>query len=230
MATMPRRRRFGALRAEVMGCPAALISDQFGSLFGTTSEGGTYGYGNVLRLQPTSDTNGTIAPIALWSFAGGTDGGYPTAITMDVHGSLYGTLAVGNGLDSAGSIYMLSASAGKWQLSNLFQFSGGVAGSNPSALSLAGEGRVVGTATGGGANACLAKRPQEPCGVAFALSKSPSGSSHWHESIISDFAPTPSANGLSGPLLQNARGGYYGVTSLGGAYKFRHGCFHASVN
>ncbi len=53
---------------------AGLVAGPDGTLYGTTSEGGTYGYGVVYELT----TNGVS--LALWNFGNGTDGAFSATI------------------------------------------------------------------------------------------------------------------------------------------------------
>jgi uncharacterized repeat protein (TIGR03803 family) len=69
---------------------AGLIIDGADNLYGTTSSGGTHGYGTVFELLPGA--GGSWSEKLLHSFnAGGTDGYNPAAnLTMDGSGNLYG--------------------------------------------------------------------------------------------------------------------------------------------
>ena len=69
---------------------AGLIFDAAGNLYGTTYEGGTYGYGTVFELTPTR--GGGWTETVLHSFGNGTDGDVPYAgLIFDAAGNLYGT-------------------------------------------------------------------------------------------------------------------------------------------
>lgn len=68
---------------------AGVTRDQAGNLYGTTTAGGTIGYGTVYKLGP----DGSFT--TLHSFSRGTDGAVPYA-RVTLHGdSLYGTTALG---------------------------------------------------------------------------------------------------------------------------------------
>jgi uncharacterized repeat protein (TIGR03803 family) len=72
-----------------------LIFDRSGHLYGTTSGGGTYGFGTVFQLTPIL---GGWQESVLYNFQGGADGGTPFAgVTLDSQGNLYGTTAGGGG-------------------------------------------------------------------------------------------------------------------------------------
>lgn len=69
---------------------AALARDSQGNLYGTTTLGGAYGYGNVFKLTPT----GTFT--SLHDFTGGTDGAKPTAgVFVDASGNVWGAASSG---------------------------------------------------------------------------------------------------------------------------------------
>ena len=70
--------------------PFAGVIDVGGKLYGTTWNGGVYGYGTVYSLDLKADTEKV-----LHSFGNGTDGKSPTADLIDVKGTLYSTTAAG---------------------------------------------------------------------------------------------------------------------------------------
>jgi uncharacterized repeat protein (TIGR03803 family) len=76
-----------------MGPSSSLTMDAARNLYGTTYQGGAYGYGSVFEL---TFSNGTWTYGTLHDFSGGSDGAYPIAgVTLDANGNLYGT--AGNG-------------------------------------------------------------------------------------------------------------------------------------
>lgn len=72
-----------------------------GTLYGTTDNGGTYGFGTVFSIS----TSGTEQ--VLHSFGSGPDGAYPRARLIDVNGTLYGT-TTGGGTHGNGTVYALT--------------------------------------------------------------------------------------------------------------------------
>ena len=88
---------------------AGLTWSPSGSLYGTTSEGGTPGYpgvGIVFALTPSG--GGSWTETILHSFEGNADGSYPMAgITLDNVGALYGTTEIG-GADDIGTVWKIT--------------------------------------------------------------------------------------------------------------------------
>ncbi|HVM92550.1 MAG TPA: choice-of-anchor tandem repeat GloVer-containing protein [Terriglobales bacterium] len=66
-----------------------LVQDEQGNLYGTTLEGGAYGYGTIFELT----ASGTLHVI--FNFPGGTGGEYPYGLFRDTEGNLYGTAGGG---------------------------------------------------------------------------------------------------------------------------------------
>ena len=110
-----------------------------GSLYSTTSAGGTTGYGNVFQLQPQltacRSVNCPWRQTVLYEFQGGTDGGAPQYgdLTFDRSGALYGT-AVAGGLtncegNTCGVVFKLTKSGNSWMESVAYSFTGGNDGS-----------------------------------------------------------------------------------------------------
>ncbi len=87
------------------GVPYAGLIDVNGTLYGTTSAGGTYGFGTVFSIS----TGGTEQ--VLHSFGKGSDGSAPNAGLLDVNGTLYGTTVLG-GRRGDGTVFSIST-AGK---------------------------------------------------------------------------------------------------------------------
>jgi uncharacterized repeat protein (TIGR03803 family) len=71
------------------GPEAEMTFDSAGNLYGTTTGGGAYRYGNVFRLSPSS---GGWSYTSLYDFTNGSDGGNPHSnVLIDANGNLFGT-------------------------------------------------------------------------------------------------------------------------------------------
>src|SRR3974390_1040064 len=130
---------------------SGVINDSSGNLFGTTADGGVFAAGNVFELA----YNGTTyTETTLYSFTGGSDGGYPTdALIMDAAGNLYGPPYFGGtgncfGTNSGcGVVFELVKSSGYAEIV-LYRFLGGIDGGAPFAsLASDGSGNLYGTTT-----------------------------------------------------------------------------------
>jgi uncharacterized repeat protein (TIGR03803 family) len=134
---------------------AGLLRDKKGNLYGTTTGGGSQGYGTVFKVT----SNG--AETVLHSFTS-SDGFYPIAnLVRDAKGNLYGTTEFG-GSHGSGTVFVLTA-AGTEKV--LHSFAGGVDGGNPTAgLVFGPQGKLYGTTSAGGNSSCVGG-----CGVVFEL-------------------------------------------------------------
>jgi uncharacterized repeat protein (TIGR03803 family) len=172
------------------------IMDAGGNLYGTTFNGGTFGFGTVFELAKGS---GTIT--TLWSFEGTKfgDGANPYGgLVMDASGNLYGTTTIG-GAFNYGTVFELAA--GSTTLTILASFTNTNGSSPHGTLTLDSSGNLYGTAQGGGTS---------NDGVIFEVA---AGSG-----TITDLASFNRTNG-QGPLaglLMDASGNLYGTTQKGG--------------
>jgi uncharacterized repeat protein (TIGR03803 family) len=163
---------------------ASLIIGPQGSLFGTTTAGGAYGYGTVFELSNPFGTAWTES--VLYSFFG-ANGQYPQAnVVFGPNGALYGTTEGGG--DDGGTVFELApptGSGGPWTETVLYDFSNDSRGVNApfSAVLIGSNGVLYATATGNLSN-----------GGVVALEPPPAAGGSWKESTIVKFG-TPSAAG-----------------------------------
>lgn len=195
---------------------ANLILDLSGNLYGTTSEGGAYGYGTVFELVARS--SGGWAERILHSFNNiGAGGAYPSArLVFDTLGNLYGTAFAGGsgstcGPYGCGTVFELSPTTnGSWNEKILHTFAhNGTDGFAPeSNLIFDALGNLYGTTYGGGAHGF---------GTVFQLTATISG--EWLETKLYDFNNdgVDGINPNSGLIFDSA-GNLYGTTYQGGAY------------
>jgi hypothetical protein len=216
-----------------------LIFDSSGNLYGTTSIGGNndgcgpppYGCGVVFELTP-SGAAGQWTESVLYTFSGGSDGGFPfTGVTFDTHGNLYGVAESGgdtsvscNGNTGCGVVFKLTpASSAPWKERVLYAFTGGADGAGPFMyVILDSAGNVYGTTvTGGNTTGSLCTGNRDPgCGVVFELSPPQSGGS-WTETVLYTFCSLENCidGRFSGqPLVFDPAGNLYGVAYNGGHF------------
>jgi uncharacterized repeat protein (TIGR03803 family) len=118
------------------------IVDKDGNFYGTTVSGGTTDTGTIYKI----DSKGKET--VLYSFKGGTDGGYPNAaLISDASGNFYGTTQ-GGGANHSGAIFKLAADGTE---TVLYSFLGTTDGLYPSGALLSDQaGDFYGTAAEGG--------------------------------------------------------------------------------
>jgi uncharacterized repeat protein (TIGR03803 family) len=120
-----------------------LARDKSGTLYGTAENGGANGVGTVFSLAP----DGTL--IALYSFAGGTDGANPQGDILLLKDTLYGATSSGGGSNDYGTIYQVDISSGTE--TDLHSFTGTDGSTSVSKLAKRGA-KLYGAAAYGGAD------------------------------------------------------------------------------
>ncbi|MGP8235918.1 MAG: choice-of-anchor tandem repeat GloVer-containing protein [Limisphaerales bacterium] len=122
---------------------AGLTQIPNGTFYGTTYEGGTFGYGTVFTLSPSG------AVTSAYSFTGGNDGGHPAGDLLQASdGNLYGT-TVDGGANNDGTVFRIAPGGSPATLASF----DGYNGANPEApLVQANDGSFYGTTQDGGAS------------------------------------------------------------------------------
>jgi uncharacterized repeat protein (TIGR03803 family) len=179
-----------------------VIFDNAGNLYGTTTQGGSSGNGAVFELSPSG--SGWTEKV-LYSFAGGSDGSYPTAgLIFDQSGNLYGATASG-GTGAGGTVFELSPSGGSWTHSVLYSFAGS-ATCGPWGTLVMQAGNLYGTTLCDGAN---------NDGNVFELTSSGGG---WTYSSLWDFTGGNDGANPYGNVIFDSTGNLYGTASSGGQH------------
>ena len=189
------------------GLPYAGVNLIVGNLYGTTSEGGRYGYGTVYELKHRG-SSWTLS--TLYNFTGGSDGANPYGrVTAGPGGILYGTTAGGG--NGYGTVFTLRLPATAchtaicpWIETVLYRFQGGSDGAYPAYaddLVFDEAGNLYGTTAGDTSG---------DDGTVFELSPSNGG---WTETILHRFinGEQPYAG-----VIFDAAGNLYGTTPDGG--------------
>jgi uncharacterized repeat protein (TIGR03803 family) len=196
---------------------AGLIFDGEGNLYGTTTRGGSLGYGTVFKL---ANSGGTWIQTVIHNFAQ-TDGSSPAlGIVFDSAGNLYGTTYSGGNLSNCsgfgcGTVYELSPSTGgTWAFQTLHRFNS-TNGATPEGVVIDASGNLFGATAYGGPGNC-SNLGDNGCGLVYELSPVAGGS--WQGKIIKAFSGVGTSVVNPNPIALDSAGDIYG-TSLSGGYK-----------
>ena len=123
----------------------AMISDEVGNLYGTTSDSEWNTGGTVFEMSPA---NGGWTLATIYNFSG--NGGPRASLTLDAAGDLYGT-TYADGAYGHGSVFKLTPGTGGWAYTSLCDFKGDRDGQNPvSNVVFDSVGNLYGTTYRGG--------------------------------------------------------------------------------
>jgi uncharacterized repeat protein (TIGR03803 family) len=186
-----------------------VIADSAGNLYGTTTQGGTAGFGTVFEL--THSASGWHET-TLYNFTtGGGTYSVHSALIFDSAGNLYGETSNG-GSAGLGTVFRLSpAAGGKWTEKDLFTFTGSATGVEPwGGLAFDAEGSLYGAALHGGNHPTGCS---SGCGVVFKLTPE---NGQWKEDILYKFAGGNDGAQPATNLIFDQVGNMYGTTAAGG--------------
>jgi len=210
---------------------AGLMQASNGDLYGTTSEGGSFGppepgNGTVFQITETGKLTQLYVFCGVPPSYGGCASGHDSSIgwaptgglVQATNGILYGTTSSGGNVnDGGGTIFKITTSVTDSVLTSLYDFcsqanctdgdnNDGPGNGSPSALVQATNGNLFGTTAFGGAKGA---------GVVFEIT--PAGEFTTLYSFCSQSACADGSNPEAG-LIQGTDGNLYGTTSYGGNY------------
>jgi uncharacterized repeat protein (TIGR03803 family) len=183
---------------------SSLIMDAQGNLYGTTSLGGTSGFGTVFKLDSTGKET------VLHTFTGyPEDGAEPLAgLVPDAKGNLYGTTVYGGnsgrcnngGIFGCGTVFKVDENGNE---TVLYSFTEGTLDGNYPEASLIWEatGNLYGTTEAGG---------ESSYGTVFKVDEKGNETKLFSFDIVDGAFP-------AGTLVSDAKGNLYGTTAGGGA-------------
>ena len=176
---------------------SGLVQDLAGNLYGTTSFGGSEGFGTVFKV----DTTGTVT--VLHTFTAGADGAFPIGnLVLDAAGNLYGTTTISYSPPGSGTVFKLDPTG---TLTVLYNFTGGADGGQPGGLVSDPAGNLYGTASSGGIT--VGPYCASGCGTVFKVA--PSGI----ETTMYSFTGQAGDGAVpTGNLALDAAGNIYGTT------------------
>lgn len=218
---------------------ASLILDSSGALYGTTSDGGSMGYGTVFKLTPPASGQTQWTETVLYNFQGGNDSQHPRGgLIFDTQGALYGTTfgfigegqirgnAVVNAVTSDyGAVFKLTPPippATQWTSTTLHSFQI-YDGFRPIGdLIFDSYGALYGTTYEGGASA--------NSGTVFKLTPPIPPATQWTETVLYNFQGGNDGIQPYAGLIFDTHGALFGTTTGGGGSKYSGTVFKLQCN
>ena len=180
---------------------AGLLTANDGTLYGTTSSGGSNTFGTIFKLQ--SDGAG----YAILHHFNGLDGQSPTCeLIKGTDGMLYGTTS-GGGSNNSGIVFKLATDGNGYGILHQFTFAGGDGMQPASGLVEGHDGSLYGTTYSGGSN---------NFGTVFKVQKDAAGYMILHAfnyDGVDGLRPNSS-------LVAGSDGALYGTTTQGGSLDY----------
>jgi uncharacterized repeat protein (TIGR03803 family) len=188
---------------------AGVTRDARGNLYGTTSAGGTSGYGTVFQLIPVVANGSKYGKeIILHNFTHQNDGDVPYAgLIFDKAGNLYGA-ATGGGANSGGTIFELSPSDEGWSFNILYSLPGWDISGAFSNLYLDASGNIWGTTHCDGS---------EEAGTVYELTNS---GGTWNYNSLYVFTGGTDGAYVYSTLVFDKQGNLYGTAKTSGGKGF----------
>ncbi|HET6378160.1 MAG TPA: choice-of-anchor tandem repeat GloVer-containing protein [Methylocella sp.] len=192
---------------------ASLIIGTDGSLYGTTSAGGSANVGTVFKLTPPGPGRPRWTETVLYRFKGIPDGSTPVSeLIFDKAGALYGTTVFG-GTAGCGTVFRLKPPAPgqtQWTQSILYSFKGAFAQEGCRSLAgliFDGAGALYGTNQIAG---------NFGSGTVFKLTPPAPGKTGWTKQELYHFKGGLDGREPYAGLIAGKTGALYGTTRFGG--------------
>jgi len=197
---------FGGSASDGRQPSSALVQDTSGTIYGTTSGGGTNSYGTVFQIKPDGSSYAVLyafQPFKRQGTPNFTNFNFPT-LTLGSDGGLYGTTS-GGGTNDLGTVFRLNPDGSGFNV--LHTLAPQIGLQHQGALIEGVDGMFYGTTPLGGTKGL---------GNVFKLNRD--GTAY---SIIYTFGATANdAAQPEAPLVQDSDGTLYGTTAAGGFYGF----------
>lgn len=192
---------------------AALLAGRAGVLYGTTLDGGTFGYGTAFELMPPAPGQKVWTESVIASFNKADGEALHGGLIADKAGNLYGVAAAG-GTNGDGLVFELTPPAPgqtAWVETVLYSFSGTDGGYPAGSLLFDDAGNLYGTCAAGG---------PAGDGNVFELSPPGAGQTSWTEKVLVSFTGIGGAAPGGAPhsnLIADKVGDLFGTAEIGGS-------------
>lgn len=192
--------------------PSGIVVDKNGTIFGTTSFGGSYDGGIIFAL---TQNNGTYTETILHEFEGGSDGAEPDSAPVidEKSGAILGTAESGT-TSYCGVVWMLTPKGSGYTETTLYNFQGNGDGCAPEGPVLISGKSIYGTTLDG--------PDKRGPGSVFELKRQ---GSRYALKVLHNFTGPPNDGSLpyTAPLILSG-GALFGTTYAGGNGCSGYGC------
>ena len=175
---------------------AGLVQGSDGNFYGSTSNGGTVGYGTIFKMTPAGVLTTVFSFVSPNGDGPVGNNGVPLGLISGSDGNFYG-ITGGGGANGDGTVFEVTPTG---ELTTLVSFTG-TDGGGPGGLVSGSDGSFYGIMSGGGPNYC---------GTVFKVTSTGT------LSILASFTGTNGSQPNPG-LVSGTDGNFYGTTSWGGA-------------
>ncbi len=196
-----------------------IVMDAAGTIYGSTGPGGSHNFGTIFKVFRSGSS---FSESVIYSFPGGSGGQEPQAgLTIDKHGSIYGTTMYGGSnvgrpckYPGCGTVFKLEPTGSSYTERVIYAFHGDRDGDLPYGVLTVDDrtGDVYGTTYWGG---------RKGNGSVFKLRPKGSG---YTEAILHGFKGKSDGFLPEGTLLLKRDGTLYGTAALGGGGCSGIGC------